>query len=124
MSDDDSITTGERIPILLADHRIAVLVLITVVISFVFTSVGLFLYTNSGTVQIDLSRPDYEGISETAETHKGTYVEYPAIGPINETTLKEFDASYSKQIENMKSFDAFGGDPLDAEALGINNKAE
>lgn len=120
MSDDDSITTSERIPRLVADHRITVLVSATVVIALIFTCVGLWLYNTSGTAQIDLSRPDLVGVSEDIDQDKETLKEYPANGPINKATLDEFSALYEQQIESIDSLDAFGGDPLAPSALNIN----
>ncbi len=123
MSDDDSITTGERRPLLIADHRIAVLVSVTVLISLVFTSVGLSLYNGSGTVQVDLSRPDYAGVTDdSGSSKKDTYVEYPAVGPINQEALDEFNKTYSEQVDNVKSVDAFSGNPLAPDALGIDSQ--
>ena len=119
MSDDDSITTSERIPRLVADHRITVLVAATVMIALIFTGVGLLLYNTSGTAQIDLSRPDLVGVSEDIDQDNNAREEYPASGPINEATLDEFDKLYEQQIENIDSLDAFGGDPLVPSALGI-----
>lgn len=120
---DDNITTGERMPLLIADHRIAVLVAATVIVALLFTAVGLTLYHTSGTAQLDLSRPDFEGISEIVEQNKETYTEYPATGPINQTALDEFDTLYKNQIDNSSSIDAFGGDPLTPSALGIDDNS-
>jgi hypothetical protein len=96
-----------------------VLVGVTILIALVFTSIGLVLYNASGTAQLDLSRPDYKGVSELVEKEKPTYVEYPETGPIDESALNQFDELFKKQAENVRSVNPFSGDPLDPDALGL-----
>ena len=121
MSDDDGITTGERIPGLMAEHRLTILICLSIAIALVFTAVGLTLYNTSGTAQLDLSRPGFEGIDKQIKSHKADAVEYPAMGPINEETLLQFDALYKKQLENVTSVNAFGGDPMAPDALVVDD---
>lgn len=121
MSDDDGITTGERIPSLMAEHRLTILICLSIVIALVFTAVGLTLYNTSGTAQLDLSRPGFEGIDKQIKSHKADAIEYSATGPINEETLLQFDILYKKQLENVTSVNAFGGDPMAPDALGIDD---
>ena len=117
---DDNTSNNERRPVLIADHRIVVLIVITIAIALISTSFGLMLYNASGTAQLDLSRPSYEGVGEIVEQNKETYVEYSASGEINEESLLEFRELYQAQREGLMMFDAFGGDPLSPEMLGIN----
>lgn len=93
----------------------------TVVIGIVAAAIGLMLYHKSGTAQLDLSRPGFEGVNEIVEKNsQGTsYVEYPANGAIDQSALDEFDKLYKTQLDNIKSVDAFNGDPLNPDALHI-----
>lgn len=120
MSDDDGITRDDASFVLTAKRRILLLIGLTIVIAGVFTAIGLVLYNTSGSAQLDLSRPGYKGVNEIVEKNKPTFVEYPASGDINETTLKEFHDLYKKHLDNVQSVEAFKGDPLASDALGID----
>ena len=121
MSDDDGITRDERSSgFLMAEHRLAILITASIIVALVFAAIGLTLYNTSGTAQLDLSRPGFEGVDKLVNDHKTDSVDYPATGPINEEALTKFDRMYKKQLENVTSVDAFSGDPLAPDALGIN----
>lgn len=121
MSDDDGITRDEQAPNWLTRHRLTILIGVSIVIALTFTSIGLMLYHTSGTAQLDLSRPGFEGVDKMVKDRQTNPVEYPAVGPINEETLTQFDRLYQAQLENVTSVEAFSGDPLAPDALGIND---
>lgn len=120
MSDDDGITRDERVPSLLAEHRLTMLISGSIIIALVFAAIGLMLYNTSGTAQLDLSRPGFEGVDKLVKEGQTNLVEYPALGPINEETLTQFNRLYQTQLENVTSVDAFSGDPMAPDALGID----
>jgi hypothetical protein len=103
-------------------HQLTALLTITILIAIICSSIGLMLYNTSGTAQIDLSRPDYVGITKSASDKGDTieYIDYPASGPINNDSLREFNTLYKVQMNNITS-DAFGGDPLALDSLKIND---
>lgn len=107
-----------------AKHRLGVLIMLTIGIALAFSTIGLSLYHASGSAQLDLTRPDYEGVSETIGQNgeASDFVDYPANGPIDEAALKEFDKLYTAQLENIDLVDAFGGDPMSLESLRIDSK--
>lgn len=105
--------------VLVADHRIITLVVGASLIGLIFVTIGLILYNANGTAQLDLSRPGYEGVGEQVRQDKTVYTEFPASGPINAETFELFERLYREQMENAERVDAFGGDPLDAQALDI-----
>ena len=100
-------------------YRLAVLIAGTISIALAFAAVGLFLYNVSGTAQLDLSRPGFEGVSEIVDRNSGTYKEFPSSGAIDQEALDEFDRLYSEHLDIMKNAQAFEGDPLSPESLGI-----
>lgn len=120
MGDDDGITRDERVPSLLAEHRLTMLISGSIIIALVFAAIGLMLYNTSGTAQLDLSRPGFEGVDKLVKEGQTNLVEYPASGPINEETLTQFNRLYQTQLENVTSVDAFSGDPMAPDALGID----
>ena len=132
MSDNEESTTtpieapiGEqrKFSLLLANHRIAVLVIGATLIAFVFSGIGLYLYHSTGTAQIDLSRMEYRGVAQdTNDQEKTNYTEYPETGPINSETLAEFKTLFDEHVDLITSVDAFSGDPLAPDALQIESK--
>lgn len=124
MSDDDGITKDESTIVLFAKHRLLVLIVATIIITLIFTAVGLMLYNRSGSAQLDLSRPGYRGVDEIVEKNKTKFIEYPASGDINDATLKQFDELYKTHLKSVKTVDAFDGDPLTPEALGIDDRQQ
>lgn len=123
MSDDDGITKDERVGSRFSQHRVLVLVGLTIIVTIIFTAVGMMLYNTSGTAQLDLSRPDYKGVNEIVEKEKekAALVDYPATGDINDAALKQFDELYKKQLTNTTSVDVFDGDPMALDSLGIDD---
>lgn len=113
---------AKRLVSLMSRHQLAVLIALTIFISLAFTAAGLWLYNTSGTAQIDLSRPGYEGVSKELESEeKHEYVEYPATGQMNDEALREFKEAYEAQLESATTVNAFSGDPLAPESLGIDD---
>lgn len=122
MIDDDNTTKGERTPFLIEDHRIAVLITATIIIACISASIGMVLYNASGTAQLDLSRPSYEGVGEIVERERETYTDYPASGTVDESELRKFDELYRDQAKKLTSIEAFGADPLSSSMLGIEGE--
>lgn len=124
-SDEQPTLAENRFVTLVVRHRLGALIMMTIVIAVVCSTIGISLYYSSGTAQLDLTRPDYEGVSDTlAQSGEASlFVDYPGYGTIDEAALKEFDALYKRQLENIHSVDAFGGDPMSLESLHIENRA-
>lgn len=101
--------------------RLTVLMGSAVIIAILFSGVGLYLYGTSGAAQLDLSRPGYEGITQGASEETKKLSDFSSSGPIDEATLQEFDQLFSAQRKNVKEVNAFGGDPMSPEGLGIHS---
>lgn len=98
------------------EHRFFLLIIATIVISFVLVVISLVIYNVSGSAQLDLSRPGYEDVSKLVE-REDKIDGYSAIGPINNESIDEFIKLYEEQGTKAKSVDAFNGDPLNPETL-------
>ena len=104
------------------DRQILLLLSIVILIALVFTALGLYLYNATGSAQIDLSRPDYQGVGEIVQKDKTQYTEYSASGDINKQSLSQFKDLFDDKVTEMKKIDAFGGgDALSPESLGIDD---
>lgn len=106
------------------DRQILLLLIIVITLALIFTAISLRLYNATGSAQIDLSRPDYQGVGEIVQKDPTQYTEYPATGDINKQSLSQFKALFDDKITEMKKVDAFGGDALSPEGLGIDDNAD
>lgn len=102
-------------------HRLIVLIGGAVVAALALVTLSMTFYHVSGTSQLDLSRPGYEKVRDQAEDNKKTFTEYSATGSINEEALKEFRTLFEEQAKSAE-VDAFGGDPMAPDALGIDER--
>ncbi len=114
--------TDESIPFW-QQHRLSLLLGLTVLIAIVLTSVSVFIYSTSGAAQLDLSRPGYKSVSNKVEKDD-TITTYSASGPVNKATIQEFITQYDDQAAKAKAVDAFNGDPLNPEVLEFGTPAD
>ena len=104
-------------------RRFLLFIVLSIMIAFVLVLVGMSMYNSSGAAQLDLSRPGYVSVRSQAITNDGDFKNYTSTGPINQSTIDEFKTLYASQAQKTKAVDAFGGDPLSPDALGISAKS-
>lgn len=97
-------------------HRFMLLIAVTIVTALVLVVISLVIYNVSGSAQLDLSRPGYQGVSDKVD-QTDSIDEYTASGPVNKATVDEFTKLYDAQAVKAKAVDAFNGDPLNPEVL-------
>lgn len=97
-------------------HRLSLLLIITVIIALIMTVVSVAMYNTSGAAQLDLSRPGYRSVSDQIE-QTDTIDTFSASGSVDKETIEEFIELYDAQAEKAKAVDAFNGDPLNPEVL-------
>lgn len=100
-----------------ARHRYMLLIALTIVISLILVTVGLYMYNVSGTAQLDLSRPDFQRAETPPPSVDKTFEGYSASGDINLSSIEEFKELYDDQAQSATAVDAFSGDPLSPDAL-------
>jgi len=103
-------------------HRLSLLLILTVAIALVMTVVSVVIYNTSGAAQLDLSRPGYRSVSDKVE-RTDKIDTYSASGPVNKETIEEFIKLYDTQAAKAKAVDAFNGDPLNPEVLEFGTPA-
>lgn len=101
-------------------HRFLILIVLTIFMSVFLVAISMSLYNSSGAAQLDLSRPGYKSVAGQAVDYDNTFQAYPATGIIDTNAINSFKTLYSKQAADTKVVDAFGGDPLNPDALGIS----
>lgn len=103
------------------NHRFAVMIGGSIVVSLLLVYVALSLYASSGAAQLDLSRPGLEDIREQTAQDDGSYRGFDANGALTEAAYDEFEKLYSEKLEETESIDAFSGDPLSPKSLQIDH---
>lgn len=104
-------------------HRFMLLVSITIMISLTLVGISMALYASSGAAQLDLSRPGYSAVKNQAVNNDKEFQNYPVTGPLDLSSVNEFRSLYQKQAIEAKTIDAFGGDPLNPDALEMSASA-
>lgn len=102
-------------------RRFLVFITVSILVSVFLVTVSMEIYKKSGATQLDLSRPGYISVRSQASANDDDFQNYSASGPINQNTISEFKTIYSQQVQKTKSVDAFGGDPLNPDSLGISS---
>lgn len=100
-------------------RRYLLLIVISISIAFTLVLISMTLYVRSGTIQLDLSRPGYQRVSNQTDSDNISIGSYPSGGILDKESLKTFEDILNSQITKAKSFDAFGGDPLDPSELNL-----
>ena len=98
------------------ERRFMLLIIGTILISFVLVCISISIYQVSGSAQLDLSRPGYLSVSGKVDK-TDPVADYSSFGPVNTQTVNEFTEIYDKQAKKAKAVDAFNGDPLNPEVL-------
>jgi hypothetical protein len=100
-------------------HRYLLMLIISISIAFSLLAVSLSLYISSGTIQLDLSRPGYQSVSNQTDATNLQIEKFPETGAIDKVSLDDFDKLITNQSTKANAVDAFGGDPLDPVSIGI-----
>ena len=105
---------------LTSKHRFLIMIATSVVVAFILVVIAMSLYNASGAAQVDLSRPGYKTVKAESITGDNNLQRYPSTGAITQSTIDDFKKIYDQQVSYIKTADAFGGDPLSPESLGIS----
>jgi len=105
------------------DHRLALMIFGSIVMSLALVVVSMYLYSSSGAAQLDLSRPGYSSVRGRASSNDKIDT-FPSSGTITKETIQEFEALYSRYADEATAIDAFGGDVLNNRELGIDGPQE
>jgi hypothetical protein len=90
----------------------------SILIAIAIVVISMAMYNSSGAAQLDLSRPGYSSVRSKA-TSSDDFKGFSSMGGLNQSVINNFKSLYNKQSDKIGSVDAFGGDPLSPDALGI-----
>lgn len=100
-------------------YRFMILIAGSIITSFILVIIGMTIYNSSGAAQLDLSRPGYKSVRAQSITGDNNLQKFPDTGTITQTTIDDFQKIYTQQADKIKAADAFNGDPLSPDALGL-----
>jgi hypothetical protein len=101
-------------------QRFLIMIAGSIVITCIIVTIGMTMYYISGTAQLDLSRPGYKSVRAQSITGDNNLQQFPENGAITQSTIDSFKKIYTDQATKIKAADAFSGDPLSPEALGLD----
>lgn len=105
-------------------HRFMLFITISLLISIVIISISMFMYNISGAAQLDLSRPGYNSVRSMTTIDDGDFHTFSSNGTLKSGDIIYFKSLFKKQAQKVKVVDAFGGDSLNPEALGISTPTD
>lgn len=100
-------------------HQLTVMLVIVSTIALLLTTVAMSLYHSSGAIQLDLSRPGYSDARKEAAKEEDNFDGFSSRGPIDSSSLSEFESLYDELQEDAESIDAFSGDALSDRTLQL-----
>jgi hypothetical protein len=101
-------------------HSFLLFITLSIIVASVIVVISMAMYNGSGAAQLDLSRPGYKSVRSQAGKDNGDFQTFSTSGSISKDVISGFKATYTKQAEKIKAVNAFGGDPLNSDALGIS----
>lgn len=101
----------------LSRHRFLLLIALTIMVALGLVSVSLVMYNVSGAALLDFSRPGFQSVASQADKSSANFKTYSSSGPVNAKTIQEFQSLYDAQAKSVKTVDAFGSDPLNADTI-------
>lgn len=100
-------------------HRLTLLLVIAISTALAMTVISMYLYISSGAIQLDLSRPGYQGVSSQNDTSYQEIESFSETGTIDEQSMGQFEAVFFEQSNNARSIEAYSGDPLSPVNLNL-----
>ena len=102
-------------------YRFLLMIFSAVIIAGGLVAISMAIYSSSGAAQLDLSRPGYKDVRSQADKSDDSFMDFSELGIVNQKVIDEFNKKFNAEYEKLKSFDAFGGDPLNPTALGLSD---
>ncbi|NTW61299.1 hypothetical protein HGB24_01240 [Candidatus Saccharibacteria bacterium] len=99
-------------------RRFIILLASSITMALALVVISMYIYGISGAAQLDLSRPGYVTVRSQA-TDGSVDVNYSSVGNIDQSSITDFKKVYSQQSQKIKTADAFSGDPLGDDSLGL-----
>lgn len=100
-------------------YKLPVFLASSVLLAGVLVAISMVIYYKSGAYQLDLSRPEYQGVRSQIEADQKADDAFAAQGAVDVGVLDDFLDQYQKQADKALAADAYSTDVLSNEQLGI-----
>lgn len=100
-------------------YRLPAFLIGVIVLAIVLVWVSVGVYYMSGAHQLDLSRPEYKSVRSQIEPAAKSSGGFDAQGEITAEALEEFLVLYKEEAGRAIEADAFAGDVLSDNQLGL-----
>ncbi len=106
-----------------SQHRFLFMIAASIGAAFILVVISTSMYYMTGTAQLDLSRPSYQSVREELKKNKpsDSQAAFSSSGDITEEMFKDFIKRYDTRSKDTTSIDAFSGEPMSDQALGITS---
>ena len=106
-----------------AQHRFLLMIIASISVALLLVVISTTIYYMNGTAQLDLSRPSYQPVRDELKKNKTTdsQTAFSSTGDISEEMFKDFIKRYEVRSKDATSLDAFSGEPMSDQALGITS---
>jgi len=116
---DDHITSTDEDLSFKDKHSFLLFIILSVSVASLIVAISMALYNGSGAAQLDLSRPGYVSVRSQVRKNDINFKTFSPSGHINKDVINDFQKTFDKEAKTIKAVDAFGGDPLNTDALGL-----
>ena len=106
-----------------SEHRFLLMIAASIGVTIILVSIGSAMYYVTGTAQLDLSRPSYRAVRDEVKknTSPEAQTQFSANGSVDEAMFKDFKKRYTSSASDVTGVDAFSGEPMSDQALGIKS---
>lgn len=108
-----------RLRQLIDRYRLPAFLLGAMSLACVMVVVSVTMYYASGAYQLDLSRPEYQSVRSEIESEPKDKKAFDVQGSVDAQVLEDFLAEYKQESRKATETDAFSGDVLSNEQLGL-----
>lgn len=102
----------------ISHYQFAAMIILTVLLSALLTITSIWIYTYSGAINIDLSRPGYEKNREET-TASDSEAQFQTNGPIDKESVDDFNNRLQVLQDEINSMNNFSNDVMSDKALNI-----
>lgn len=100
-------------------HSFLIFVSVSIFLAASLVVISMAMYNSSGAAQLDLSRPGYVSVRSQANSNDISLKTFSSFGGLSQEDIDSFQEAYAIQAKKVTSIEAFSGDPLNPESLGM-----
>lgn len=108
-----------RLRQLIERYRLPTFLIGAMSLAGIMVVVSVSIYYMSGAYQLDLSRPEYQSVRSEIENEKKDAKAFETQGSVDAQVLEGFLDEYKQESRRLIEADAFSGDVLSDEQLGL-----